>query len=61
LLLPSFDPALHAEVNTLFHRLGLDPSKVRPISIDTQRLEAFIADIGYDPLSFCPLSESAQP
>jgi hypothetical protein len=59
LLLPSFDPALHAEVAALCQRLGVDRSKVRPVSIDTDRLEAFVAAIGYDPLSFRPLSESA--
>jgi len=61
LLLPSFDPALHDEVTALFQRLGLDHSKVRPISINTHRLEAVIATIGYDPMNFCPLNESTQP
>ncbi len=59
LLLPSFDPALHAEVAALCQRLGLDHSKVRSVAIDTRHLDAFVAAIGYDPLSFCPLTESA--
>lgn len=59
LLLPSFDPALHAEVNALFNQHGLDPTKVRPVSLDTRRLHDFIVTTGYDPLTFHPLREKA--
>ena len=59
LLLPSFDPVLHAEVKALFQRHGLDQSKVRPVALHMQDLTTHIAAIGYDPLRFSPLSENA--
>lgn len=59
LLLPSFDPALHDEVKALFDRHGLDPDKVRPVSLNVEQLEVFIKSAGYDPLTFHPLHERA--
>lgn len=61
LLVPSFDPALLVEVNTLFAKHGLNPVKVRSVSLDCSRLDSFIQATGYDPVTFQPLSERANP
>lgn len=60
LLLPSFDPALHAEVNALFAKHGLDLAKVRTVRLDTSQLEAFVVATGYDPITFHPLERAPQ-
>jgi glycosyltransferase involved in cell wall biosynthesis len=56
LLVPSFDPALHAEVKALCDKHLLDHNKVRTVTL-TPPLETFIAAVGYDPLTFRPLQE----
>ena len=61
LLVPSFDPALLAEVKALFAKHGLNPAKVRSVSLDCSRLDSFIQATGYDPVTFQPLSERANP
>lgn len=58
LLVPSFDPVLLAEVNTLFAKNDLNPVKVRSVSLDYGRFDSFIRATGYHPLTFQPLSES---
>lgn len=61
LLVPSFDPALLIEVNTLFTKHGLDASKVRTVSLDTTRLDSFIRSVGYHPVTFQNLNERSNP
>jgi hypothetical protein len=61
LLEPSFDPTLLAEVNTLFVKHGLDPAKVRSVSLDCRRLYSFIQATGYHPVTFQHLHERANP
>lgn len=61
LLVPSFDPALLAEVTTLFGKHGLDPRKVRPVSMDSSRLALFIQALGYDPVTFENTRKEAYP
>ncbi len=61
LLVPSFDPALLDEVKTLFTKLGLSPSKLRPVSLDSSRLDAFIRAAGYDSVTFECLKEGVHP
>ncbi len=57
LLVPSFDPVLHAEVTALFDKHHIDHVKVRTVSLDANRLENTIVNLGYDPLTFKPLPE----
>ena len=57
LLVPSFDPALQNEVNTLFAMHGLNPAKVRSVSLDSTRLESFIRATGYHPVTFQDLND----
>lgn len=59
LLVPSFDPALHAEVKALCDKHHLDHAKVRTVSLDDLHLETFIAAVGYDPITFRPKHEGA--
>lgn len=61
LLVPSFDPALRAEVNMLFAKLGLNPAKVKSVSLDSNRLDSFIQALGYHPVTFQNLNERAAP
>lgn len=59
LLVPSFDPGLHAEVTALCDKHHLDHAKVRTVTLDNRHLEMFIATAGYDPITFSPRHEGA--
>ena len=59
LLVPSFEPALLAEVNVLCGTRGLNPAKVRPVSLDLSRLNSFVRALGYDRVTFEHLIEGA--
>lgn len=61
LLVPSFDLTLQAEVNMLFTKHGLNPAKVRSVSLDCSRLDSFIKAIGYHPVTFQYLNKVASP
>lgn len=61
LLVPSFDPALHIEVGRLLGKLSLSPEKVRTISIDLNRLDSFIQELGFHPVTFKHLEKIANP
>jgi glycosyltransferase involved in cell wall biosynthesis len=54
LIIPSFDPALKAEVEGLFKEQCLDPKKIRIVSLDGSNLEQFMINTGYDPITFLP-------
>ena len=54
LIVPSFDPALHAEVGDLFREQGLESTKIRTVKLDTSNLVQFIISAGYDPITFLP-------
>lgn len=56
LIVASFDPALLAEVEMLFEAQGLDRSKIRTVAVDATALAAFVAGVGYDPITFRPAS-----
>ena len=57
LIVPSFDPALHAEVDALFEAQGLDCSKIRTVTLDSSNLAQFITSAGYDPITFQPITD----
>lgn len=59
LLVPSFDPALKLEVKQLCERRDLNPEKIRFVNLDSNKIESFIKETGYNPRTFKPLSESA--
>lgn len=54
LIIPSFDPALNAEVDDLFREQCLDHSKVRTVKLDASNLAQFITSAGYNPINFLP-------
>jgi glycosyltransferase involved in cell wall biosynthesis/biotin carboxylase len=54
MIVPSFDPALQVEVEELFKMQGLDRSKIRKVALDASNVLRFIADVGYDPITFRP-------
>lgn len=54
LIIPSFDPALHAEVDDLFREQGLEHTKIRTVKLDVSNLAQFLKSAGYDPITFCP-------
>ena len=56
LIVSSFDPVLHAEVEELFVTQGLDRSKIRRVAIDSTDLSHFITSAGYDPVTFYPIN-----
>ncbi len=55
LVVPSFDLQVHSEVNSLFDRLKLPKSKIRPVSFDTKNVAAFIESLGFDATTFLPI------
>lgn len=55
LIIPSFDPALYAEVDDLFKAQGMDHSKIRTVTLEASNLARFITCAGYDPITFLPL------
>ncbi len=55
LILPSFDPILHLEVNDLFKEFDLDQSKIRTPDLDLCDLFQFITSAGFNPITFKPL------
>lgn len=57
LIVPSFDPALHAEVDALFEAQGLARSKIRSATLDSSNLALFITSAGYDPITFRPITD----
>lgn len=57
LIIPSFDSALHAEVDALFAVQGLDRTKIRSVAIETGDLAQFVSSAGYDPITFHPITE----
>jgi glycosyltransferase involved in cell wall biosynthesis/formate-dependent phosphoribosylglycinamide formyltransferase (GAR transformylase) len=57
LIVPSFDPALHAEVDELFEAQGLARSKIRTATLDSSNLAQFINSAGYDPITFRPITD----
>jgi glycosyltransferase involved in cell wall biosynthesis len=61
LLVPSFDPALQSEVNMLFAKYGLNPAKVRSVSLEYSKLDSFIQALGYHPVTFQHLNERVVP
>jgi len=57
LIVPSFDPALHAQVEELFEAQGLDCSKIRTVTLDSANLAQFITAAGYDPITFNSITD----
>lgn len=57
LILPSFDSALHAEVEALFDMQGIDHTKIRRVTVNKGNLAQFVKSIGYDPITFYPIDE----
>jgi len=54
LIIPSFDPALHAEVDDFFKRQGLGRTRIRTVKLDASNLAQFITGAGYNPITFLP-------
>ena len=54
LIIPSFDPALYAEVDDLFKGQGLEHTKICTVTLDASNLAQFITSAGYDPITFLP-------
>lgn len=56
LIVPSFDPTLHAEVEALFDVQGMDRSKIRTVTLDSSNLAQFVTSAGFDPITFQPIT-----
>lgn len=54
LVVPAFDSQVHSEVSSLFDRLKLPKSKIRPVHFDMKNVVVFIESLGFDATAFLP-------
>ncbi len=52
ILVPSYDPAIQADIAAMFAVLALPASKIRPITLDASDLPRLIATLGFNPTTF---------
>ena len=55
LVVPALDSQVQSEVSSLFDRLKLPKSKIRPVNFDTKNVAVFIESLGFGAATFLPI------